>query len=56
MPGRVDVTRRGRPVALGRGGVGDDGRLPGMTGAHSDRWKAGGKQGVNTSKASDALP
>lgn len=49
MPGRVDVARRGRPVALGRGGVGDDGRLPGMTGTHSDRWKAvgGEHRGVN---------
>lgn len=64
MPGRVDVARRGRPVALGRGSVGDDGRLPGMTGTHSDRWKArGGNQGLNITpanltpcKASDILP
>lgn len=41
MPGRVDVTRRGRAVPFCRRRVGDDGRLPGVAGAHPDRCEAG---------------
>lgn len=37
----VDVARCGRPVAFGGRCVGDDRGLPGVAGAHPDRWKAG---------------
>lgn len=57
VPRGVDVAGRGGAVAFGGGRVGDDGRLPGVAGAHPDRWKAGtaGERGTERG-ASPWLP